>query len=503
MIGYGFMGRAHANALARLPMFFPDAPAVTRDTLVGRDESALGEAADRLGFERTATDWRDVVGDVDVLYNLAPNHLHAEPSIAALEAGTAVLCEKPLATTREGAESMASAAADADVPACIGFNYRFVPAIQYARRLIDAGEIGEITQFRGRYLQDWLVDPDAPWSWRLDDDRAGSGALGDLGAHTVDLARFLVGDRTGGIDRVSGNLRTVTTERPVASEGDETTGDAETTSDDETASDDESTTEHRPVTVDDAFTAQLGFANGAVGTLEASRVAAGHKNDHTIEIHGTEGSLRFSLERLNELDVHTGDSRGYETVLVTEESDPYLDRWWPPGHVLGWEHTFVHESYEFLTSVAGSTTDESARWVDAHGAVVRRWRGGPAGSRRDRTRRRGGDVGRPRRTTTESGRTVGVAGAITETAFRVGAIHLIWLRAASAASRWSSPSGWARSRPLSSSVRHPPGHSCDPVRLDGAHRLHRQPNRARPPVELAIAWITDLNIHSRGRSGRE
>ncbi|ERH01084.1 MAG: putative dehydrogenase related protein [Halonotius sp. J07HN6] len=359
MIGYGFMGRAHANALARLPMFFPDAPAVTRDTLVGRDESALGEAADRLGFERTATDWRDVVGDVDVLYNLAPNHLHAEPSIAALEAGTAVLCEKPLATTREGAESMASAAADADVPACIGFNYRFVPAIQYARRLIDAGEIGEITQFRGRYLQDWLVDPDAPWSWRLDDDRAGSGALGDLGAHTVDLARFLVGDRTGGIDRVSGNLRTFTTERPVASEGDETTGDAETTSDDETASDDESTTEHRPVTVDDAFTAQLGFANGAVGTVEASRVAAGHKNDHTIEIHGTEGSLRFSLERLNELDVHTGDSRGYETVLVTEESDPYLDRWWPPGHVLGWEHTFVHESYEFLTSVADSTTGES------------------------------------------------------------------------------------------------------------------------------------------------
>ena len=338
MIGYGFMGRAHANALARLPMFFTDAPAVERHTLVGRDETALAEAADRLGFEQTATDWRDVVGDVDALYNLAPNHLHAEPSVAALEAGTAVLCEKPLATSREAADAMAAAAADADVPACVGFNYRFVPAIQYARRLIDTGALGEIRQFRGRYLQDWLVDTDAPWSWRLDADSAGSGALGDLGAHTVDLARFLVGDRAGSIDRVAGQLQTFVEERPVY------------------AHDGETVDEHRPVTVDDAYTAQATFENGAVGTFEASRVAAGHKNDHTIEIHGTEGSLRFSLERLNELEVLTGEGRGYETVLVTEESDPYLDRWWPPGHVLGWEHTFVHESYEFLTSVANTTS---------------------------------------------------------------------------------------------------------------------------------------------------
>ena len=337
MIGYGFMGRAHANALGRLPMFFPDAPTVDRQTLVGRDETALGEAAGRLGFTHTATDWREVVGEVDVLYNLAPNHLHAEPSIAALDADTAVLCEKPLATTLADAEAMVEAAADAAVPAACGFNYRFVPAIRYAKRLIDRGDFGEIRGFRGRYLQDWLVDPDAPWTWRMDKGRAGSGALGDLGSHTVDLARFLVGDRAGKIERVSGHLRTFTDERPVY------------------ADDGETVAEYQPVTVDDAFTAQAEFENGAVGTFEASRVAAGHKNDHTIEIHGTEGSLRFSLERLNELDVLTGEDRGYETVLVTDDGDPYAGNWWPPGHVLGWEHTVVHENYEFLAAVADGT----------------------------------------------------------------------------------------------------------------------------------------------------
>jgi len=347
MIGYGFMGRAHANALARLPMFFSGAPAVDRHTLVGRDERALSEAADRLGFERTATDWREVVGEVDVLYNLAPNHLHPEPSIAALEAGTAVLCEKPLAATLADAAAMSEAAADAAVPAVCGFNYRFVPAIQYAKRLIDRGDLGEIRVFRGRYLQDWLVDPDAPWSWRMDADSAGSGALGDLGAHTVDLARFLVGDHAGAIERVSGHLQTFTDERPVYA-------------------DDETVAEYRPVTVDDAYTAQAAFESGAVASFEASRVAAGHKNDHTVEIHGTEGSLRFSLERLNELDVLTGESRGYETVLVTDETDPYGGSWWPPGHVLGWEHTVIHESEAFLTAVAGGTRPAVASFADGY-----------------------------------------------------------------------------------------------------------------------------------------
>ena len=327
VLGYRFMGKAHSNAFARLPLFFPDAPDVERHTLVGRDEDALAEAADRFGFSHTATDWADAIEDVDVFYNLGPNHIHPEPSIAALEANVPVFCEKPLAPTVEDAERMADAAAASDAIAGCAFNYRFVPAIQYAKNLIDAGELGEIRQVRGSYLQDWGADPEDPWTWRMDADLAGAGALGDLGAHTVDLARFLVSDQAGDIERVSGNLETFVEERP--------TGDGET----------------KPVTVDDAYTAEAAFENGAMGTFEASRVAMGHKNDHSIAVHGSAGSLEFSLERLNELEVLRGDGRGYETVLVTDESDPYVEHWWPPGHVLGWEHTFVHEDYEFLSAV--------------------------------------------------------------------------------------------------------------------------------------------------------
>ena len=327
VLGYRFMGKAHSNAFARLPLFFPDAPDVERHTLVGRDEDALADAADRFGFSHTETDWESAIDDVDVFYNLGPNHIHPEPSIAALEADVPVFCEKPLAPTVDDAERMAEAAAASDAIAGCAFNYRFVPAIQYAKNLIDAGELGEIRQVRGSYLQDWGADPEDPWTWRMDADLAGAGALGDLGAHTVDLARFLVGEQAGDIERVSGHLQTFVEERP--------TGDGGT----------------KPVTVDDAYTAEAAFENGAMGTFEASRVAMGHKNDHSIAVHGSEGSLAFSLERLNELEVLRGDGRGYETVLVTDESDPYVEHWWPPGHVLGWEHTFVHEDYEFLSAV--------------------------------------------------------------------------------------------------------------------------------------------------------
>ncbi|WP_226021347.1 Gfo/Idh/MocA family protein [Halomicrobium salinisoli] len=341
ILGYRFMGKAHSNALDRLPMFFPDAPETNRDVIVGRDEEALSEAADTLGFDRTATDWRDVVDEVDVFYNLGPNHVHAEPAIAALEAGTPVFCEKPLAPTLETAEEMADAAADADVVAGTAFNYRFVPAIQYAKGLIEDGELGEIHHFRGQYLQDWLVDPEAPWSWRNDEEMAGSGALGDLGAHTVDLAHFLLGNAAGDITEVSGQLRTFVEERPVGDGG----------SLEDSGSDD--AVETREVTVDDAYSAQVAFENGAMGTLEASRFANGHKNAHTIEIEGSKGGIKFDLERLNELQVKREGSRGYERVLVTDADDPYIEHWWPPGHVIGWEHTFVHENYEFLSAIAG------------------------------------------------------------------------------------------------------------------------------------------------------
>src|SRR6056297_1745475 len=333
-LGYRFMGKAHADALARLPMFFPDVPEVTRAVLVGRDEDALAVAADRLGFEETTTDWETALDQIDVFYNLAPNYLHPEPTIAALDRDVHVLCEKPLAHDLDAAERMAEAATESDATAGIAFNYRFLPAIQMAKAVVESGEIGDVRQFRGKYLQDWLVDPDAPWSWRNSKELAGSGALGDLGAHTVDLARFLVGDVAGDVTRLSGHLQTFVDERP--------TGDGET----------------KPVTVDDAYTAQATFENGAVGSFEASRFATGHKNDHTIEIHGSDGSVKFSLERLNELEYKSSESRGYETILVTDESDPYVDHWWPPGHVIGWEHTFVHENYEFLSAVADSAAYE-------------------------------------------------------------------------------------------------------------------------------------------------
>ena len=326
MLGYGFMGDAHANALRSLPQFFPDAPEVSLDVLVGRDEQAAGEAAERLGFERVATDWRDAIGDVDVFYNLGPNDVHVEPSIAALREDVHVLCEKPLAPTVDAAERMADAAAASDATAAVGFNYRFVPAVQYAKRLVGEGAIGELRHARFRYLQDWLVDADAPWTWRMSADSAGSGALGDLGAHSFDLARFLVGE----VDAVSGHRETFVDERVP-----------------------EGKTEPRPVTVDDAFAAHAEFENGAMGTFEATRYATGRKNGHTFELDGSEGALRFDLERLNELEVRRGDGRGFETVLVTEDDDPYGEHWWPAGHVLGWEHTFVHENSEFLTAAAG------------------------------------------------------------------------------------------------------------------------------------------------------
>ena len=337
-LGYRFIGTAHANALARLGMFFPDAPAVERDVLVGRDEAALSTAADRLGFDRYATDWREVVNEVDVFYNLGPNSIHAEPSIAALEAGTHVFCEKPLAHSLADAERMAEAARNSDAAAGVAFNYRFVPAIRYAKRLIDDGALGDIRHVRAKYLQDWLVDSTAPWSWRNSAEIAGSGALGDLGAHSLDLAQFLVGDP---ITRVSGHLRTFVDERPVANDTDDAA---------------DGGTETRPVTVDDAYTAQVEFEGGAMGVFEASRYASGHKNSNVIEINGSEGAIRFDLERLNELDVYTGDSRGFETVLVTNPDDPYADRWWPPGHTLGWEHTLVHENYEFLSAVGSGAS---------------------------------------------------------------------------------------------------------------------------------------------------
>jgi len=331
MLGYAFMGKAHANAYRAIPMMmwpppaFPDLVAIA-----GRDAAAVGEAATRYGFARAETDWRALVEDpaIDVFDNVAPNGLHAEPTIAAAEAGKHVVCEKPLGRNADEALATWGRVAAAGVVHLCAFNYRFVPAVRLARRMIAAGELGEIRHFRGAYLQDWLSDPQAPTTWRLRAEEAGSGALGDLGAHVVDLARHLVGE----IVQVSAQTNTFVPERPGGA-----------------------------VTVDDAFSALVAFEGGAVGTLEASRVALGRKNGLTFEVNGTRGSIAFSLERLNELAVALADSepgsaaQGFRTVLVTEPEHPFIEHWWPPGHTIGWEHTFVHELHHLLSAVAQGT----------------------------------------------------------------------------------------------------------------------------------------------------
>ena len=325
MLGYAFMGKAHSNGFRTLAYMAWPPPLLPRlVAIAGRDESAVTEAARRYGFERAVTDWRDLVADPEIglFDNGGPNDLHAEPTIAAAEAGKHVICEKPLG--RDAAESFDiwERVERAGVVHMCAFNYRFVPAVRLARQLIESGELGEIHHFRGRYLQEWgATDAEA---WRFEKDRAGSGALGDLGTHVVDLARYLVGE----IDTVSALTATFQPGRQV----------------------------------DDAFETAVRFENGAVGTIEATRFATGRKNAFSWEINGSKGSLAFDLERLNELQISAGND-GFRTRLVSEADDPFWSWWWPHGHMIGWEHTFVHELHHLLDAIAGGTK------VAPHGAT--------------------------------------------------------------------------------------------------------------------------------------
>ncbi|MEE1622569.1 Gfo/Idh/MocA family protein [Zafaria sp. J156] len=332
-IGYAFMGRAHSNAWRNVGAYF-DVPDVQQAVLVGRDPAATKEAARRHGWADTATDWRDVVGrdDIDVIDICAPGWLHAEIAIAALQAGQHVLVEKPLSNTLAEARAMVDAAAAAPGQvAMVGFTYRRVPALAYARRLIAEGRLGTVRQVRASYLQDWLADAAAPMTWRLRKDTAGSGALGDIASHAVDQVQYLTGQK---VTTASGTLRTFVTERP-GPDGTE------------------------PVTVDDAAWATLGLDGGAVASVEVSRVALGRKNALTIEVYGSAGALAFDLERPNELRFLDGSDpaseSGFRRVVVTEPEHPYLDAWWPQGHVLGWEHAFTHQAADFLGAVASGT----------------------------------------------------------------------------------------------------------------------------------------------------
>jgi predicted dehydrogenase len=329
MLGYAFMGKAHSNAFHKIGyMTWPPPLRPRLVAIAGRNEAAVAEAATRYGYERWTTDWHELVADAEIglLDNGGPNDVHAAPTIAAAEAGKHVVCEKPLG--RDAAESYEiwQRVAATGVKHMCGFNYRFVPAVRLARELIDAGELGEIRHFRGRYLQDW-GDTEAD-IWRFDQQSAGSGALGDLAAHVVDLARYLVGE----IEAVSGLARTFVPGREV----------------------------------DDAVEATVEFADGAVGTLEATRLALGRRNAFQWEINGNKGSLYFDMERLNELQVFRADgdrARGFKTVLVSEADHPFWEHWWPPGHIIGWGDTFVHELHHILEAIARDTD------VAPHGAT--------------------------------------------------------------------------------------------------------------------------------------
>jgi predicted dehydrogenase len=342
LIGYAFMGRAHSSAWRNVAPAFDAELVPDLRVICGRDETLVQEAATRLGWAEWTTDWRELVAreDVDVIDVSTPGNLHAEMAIAALEAGKHVLCEKPLANSVAEAERTAAARAAAahGVKAMVGFNYRRLPAVTLASQLVAGGTIGPIRHLRAVYLQDWLIDPEFPLTWRLQKELAGSGSLGDIGAHIVDLARFVTGEE---IAEVSALLETFVKERPLLGRAD---GLSATTAEGSGA-----------VTVDDAAAFIGRLSGGAVATFEATRFATGRKNGVRFEINGELGSLAFDLERPNELELYErreGRDAGFRRVLVTEGENPYIRAWWPPGHVLGWDHSFVNEVHDFLDAIA-------------------------------------------------------------------------------------------------------------------------------------------------------
>jgi predicted dehydrogenase len=354
MLGYAFMGKAHANAFKKIPYIMYPPVAIPRMVAIcGRNEEAVAEAARRYGYEKYYTDWRKMLEDPDVQVfdNGGPNDMHAEPCIAAAQAGKHVFSEKPLARTAEEAKGMLDAVQKAGVKHQVAFNYRFVPAVVQARKLIESGALGRIYHWRAVYLQEWGMDPKMPTSWRFQKSIAGSGALGDLGAHIIDLARFLVGEPT----RVMGLTQNWLKERP--------------------SGDDPS--KMVPSDVDDAFVALFDFEGGALGTMEASRFAQGRKNYNSFEINAQNGSIRFNLERLNELEVFWAneepkETRGFHTALISEGFHPYWSNWWPHGHMIGWEHSFVHEFNHFFDAIVNNkdVAPYGATFVDGYRNAV-------------------------------------------------------------------------------------------------------------------------------------
>ncbi|MGW4931013.1 Gfo/Idh/MocA family protein [Agromyces sp. NPDC004153] len=343
MIGHGFMGAAHSQGWRTAPRVFglPAEPEMA--VIVGRNPETVAESAAKWGWAEWATDWREVIArdDIDIVDIVTPGDSHAEIAIAALDAGKHVLCEKPLANTVDEAEAMADAAARAaarGIRAMVGFTYRRVPAVTFLRDLIAQGAVGRIAQVRASYRQDWLVDPEMPLAWRLQKEHAGSGALGDIGAHAIDLAQFVTGLK---LERVSGVVDTIVKQRPLLGSGSGLKG---------TAADG-----YGEVTVDDVAIFTGRFDNGVLGSFEATRFATGRKNALSIEVSGDKGALAFDLEDLNTLSFYDrtkpNQTQGFTRILVTESEHPYVGAWWPAGHMLGYEHGFSHQVKDLVEAI--------------------------------------------------------------------------------------------------------------------------------------------------------
>ncbi len=338
LIGYQFMGKAHSNAYRQVARFFDDLEVEpVLKVICGRNEENVRKAAQKYGWEEYDTSWERVVErkDIDLVDVSVPGNMHAPIAIAAANAGKMVLCEKPLANTLAEARQMYEAVQKNKVPNALCHNYRFAPAVQLAKQLIDEGRIGKIYHFRGTYLQDWIVDPNFPLVWRLQKEVAGSGAHGDLNAHLIDMARFLVGE----ITEVSGMMETFIKQRPKLAASDDRLGGV-------------ASSEMGEVTVDDAALFLVRFDNGAIGSIEATRFALGRKNYNRFEINGSKGSLVFNMERMNELEVYFQDDpphvRGFRVVQASDSMHPFMSAWWPVGHIIGYEHTFINLVYTML-----------------------------------------------------------------------------------------------------------------------------------------------------------
>jgi len=348
MVGYAFMGRAHSHAWRNVTAFFDVPLRPVLAALAGRSKERAEAAAASLGWAAVETDWRDLVArdDVQIVDICTPGDSHAEIAIAALEAGKHVLCEKPLANTVAEAAAMAraaEAAAARGVRSMVAFNYRRVPAVALARRMVAEGRLGELRHVRAQYLQDWIVDPEFPLVWRLQKEKAGSGALGDIGAHIIDTAQYITGRLVTGVSAIT---ETFVTERPLAEESAGLSAAAGAAA-------------KGRGTVDDAALFIGRMEGGVLASFEATRFATGRKNGLRIEINGSLGSLVFDFESMNELwfydNTQPAAEAGFRRILVTEPDHPYAGAWWPPGHGLGYDHTFTHEVKDFLEAIAAGT----------------------------------------------------------------------------------------------------------------------------------------------------